>query len=532
MKVLIIDDEERTRDFLKDFVPWDELGIDQVETARNGQNGLEIASDMKPEIVLCDVKMPKMDGISFAQEYRKIAPKAIIIFLSGYLDKEYLKSAIHLKALTYIEKPIVLNEVRQAIEDAMLLCREEERMELEKRRLQEHADRSLPFLRQEMVRKLIQHPQSAHIEQALLSRETFLLPLSGPYTVGAASLHWNASLIPQDPSGVQERMLQEINLLPPEQTGGAIFGFDSQNWLIFILPGDFDGTYRKHKEVIDHLAEELLRLADPNIQMHFGIGETAHTRKELPASYEKALKAGIMQFYREHPSPLFYQPDMQFGLLETDWEEVRQLRDELRRGEMAAVRTRIQQHTRKALLSRDRNTARVKDTYFQILLAILETAALQGITEQTEETERRYIWREIDSISSLSRLESFVLSFLAPLEDPPAHQACMPGKMREIIRYIHSHFHEKGFAIKTIADHVNLSETYLCSYFKKQRAQTLKEFINETRLEKARELLRDRDLKLYEIAVNLGFTDANYFATFFKRYAGCTPSEYRERIAK
>ncbi|MNJ01575.1 HTH-type transcriptional activator Btr [compost metagenome] len=72
----------------------------------------------------------------------------------------------------------------------------------------------------------------------------------------------------------------------------------------------------------------------------------------------------------------------------------------------------------------------------------------------------------------------------------------------------------------------------MCSFFKKQRGQTIKEYITATRVEKAKELLADQERKLYEIALLVGIGDANYFTTFFKKYAGCTPSEYRERLGR
>lgn len=532
MRLMIVDDEERTRELLKNYVPWEEIGIDELADAKNGQAALELAREWKPGIVLCDIKMPKMDGIEFAKAYRAIDPRCKIIFLSGFSDKEYLKSAIHVKALSYIEKPVNLEEVRQVVSDALVLCKEEALLSSEQKRLQEHADQSLPFLRQEMVRKLIKQPQSTHIEEALKSVETFLLPASGPYTVGVASLYWNASVIPEDPSGVQERLLRELSGMDRARTGGALFGFDPHNWFVFVLPGDYDGSYRKDREIIDRLAGTLRDIAGPNISVRMGIGETAWTIADVPRSYEKAMQAGIMQYYREDPHPYFFQPDITFGVLETDWEEIRQLREELRRGETDHVRARVARHTDKAMARKDRDTARVKDSYFQILLAILEAAVQLGVTDQTEDAERRYIWREIDAIPSLHKLQDYVLSFLAPFEDETDEGSSVPGKVREIVRYINGHFHEKGFTIQAIAEHVSLSETYLCSYFKKQRGQTIKEFITETRLERAKELLRERDLKLYEVAVRLGFADANYFATFFKRCAGCTPTEYRERIAK
>ncbi|MNZ91098.1 Arabinose operon regulatory protein [compost metagenome] len=171
---------------------------------------------------------------------------------------------------------------------------------------------------------------------------------------------------------------------------------------------------------------------------------------------------------------------------------------------------------------------RVKDVYFQFLLILHEVAQQQGLTDSEEDGESRYIWKEIDRIPDLNRLHKYVLSFLAIFEKEEG--AAGAGKMREIIRFIHTHFHEKGFGIQMIADHVNLSETYLCSFFKKQSSQTIKQYITSVRLEKAKELLANHELKLYHIAQSVGIADANYFTTFFKKYVGCTPSEYRERL--
>src|SRR5690606_30108105 len=154
------EDEIRTREFLRNHIPWEELGIGEVDVARNGLQALEKAEDWRPNIIMCDVRMPKLNGIEFAQQYRKLDPECKLIFLSGFSDKEYLMSAINLKALTYIEKPIVVSEVRSVIETAVQLCREEKKKKDEESQLYANIDRSLPFLRQEMVRKLITQSDS------------------------------------------------------------------------------------------------------------------------------------------------------------------------------------------------------------------------------------------------------------------------------------------------------------------------------------------------------------------------------------
>ena len=118
MKLLIVDDEELTRTGVITSLDWASLGIDEVLQADDGVHGLETARRCKPEIILCDVRMPRMDGISMLERLEKILPDTVPIFMSGYSDKEYLKAAIKLKAVNYIEKPFSISEIETAIREA------------------------------------------------------------------------------------------------------------------------------------------------------------------------------------------------------------------------------------------------------------------------------------------------------------------------------------------------------------------------------------------------------------------------------
>lgn len=124
MKLLIVDDEELTRTGLVSSIDWESLGITEILQADDGMNGLEMARLHKPEIILCDVRMPRMTGIAMLERLEKILPDCIPIFMSGYSDKEYLKAAIKLKAVNYIEKPLNPEEIREAILEAQSLYKQ------------------------------------------------------------------------------------------------------------------------------------------------------------------------------------------------------------------------------------------------------------------------------------------------------------------------------------------------------------------------------------------------------------------------
>ncbi len=117
--ILIAEDEPYTREVLVHYIPWQELGITQVLEAGNGKAALELALTHRPDIVLSDIRMPKLNGIELAQEIRKEDKNCRFIFLSAYTDREYLKSAIQIRVVSYVEKPVNIPEIRQAAETAV-----------------------------------------------------------------------------------------------------------------------------------------------------------------------------------------------------------------------------------------------------------------------------------------------------------------------------------------------------------------------------------------------------------------------------
>ena len=111
MKILIADDEDYTREGLMEEIAWEEFGIDEIMQAVNGEEALKIVKWFRPDIVLSDIRMPKMDGIAFAEEMVRLIPGSKLIFMSGYMETDYLKSAIRLSVIDYIEKPVEVSGI-------------------------------------------------------------------------------------------------------------------------------------------------------------------------------------------------------------------------------------------------------------------------------------------------------------------------------------------------------------------------------------------------------------------------------------
>ena len=119
LNLLIAEDERFTREGLYYEIDWNSLGIGQVKLAENGLKALNIMDTFIPDILLADVRMPKMNGIDLAYRVKTINPDCSVIFMSGYSDKEYLLSAIEINALNYVEKPLNIDEVIQSLKKAV-----------------------------------------------------------------------------------------------------------------------------------------------------------------------------------------------------------------------------------------------------------------------------------------------------------------------------------------------------------------------------------------------------------------------------
>ena len=115
--VLIADDEPMPRRVLQAYIPWDELSVSQVYLATDGEEALAQARKFRPDIIVSDIKMPHLNGLEMAAAVREFLPDCQFIFLSGYSDKEYLKGAIRLKAASYVEKPLNLEEITEALRE-------------------------------------------------------------------------------------------------------------------------------------------------------------------------------------------------------------------------------------------------------------------------------------------------------------------------------------------------------------------------------------------------------------------------------
>jgi YesN/AraC family two-component response regulator len=119
-RLMIVDDEKDTREGVARIVEESGLDIAIAALAAGGSEALDMLESAKPDIIICDIKMPMMDGVEFISQALKRRPGAQVIFISGYAEKTHLRSAIRFGAVDFLDKPFEAREMIEALEHAML----------------------------------------------------------------------------------------------------------------------------------------------------------------------------------------------------------------------------------------------------------------------------------------------------------------------------------------------------------------------------------------------------------------------------
>jgi len=194
LKLLIVEDEKITRESLETLIPWNELGIGEIKSAKNGQEALETVKNYIPDILLCDVRMPRMDGIEFSKRLKNIFPKCKIVFISGYAEKEYLLSAIRLNAIDYIEKPLNIEKIKSTMKKVVEIIEFERKEEEEKERLKEHYNESIYYAATQLVQQLLKD----HIDYSVFQKYAAEDFLTSTLNVIVGFVDWKAEEVHLD----------------------------------------------------------------------------------------------------------------------------------------------------------------------------------------------------------------------------------------------------------------------------------------------------------------------------------------------
>lgn len=517
MKLLIVDDEELTRTGVISSIDWKALGIEEVLQADDGMNGLEMARKYRPEIILCDVRMPRMTGIAMLEKLESILPDSIPIFMSGYSDKEYLKAAIKLKAVSYIEKPLNPVEIRDAVLEAR---------ELYIKKVRSHRGEALQSMAAAShLAQLLTTPHGDSSPEIQKLASELSLPCGPGTHITCAVIHLRA--VPEFIEPSPETIYQEFHKLLSHYHADCVFIAKKLQYLVY-----FVFTADAVSSALAHTMEEFLREKFRGYGEHFiTIGESF---------------AGISRAYQAYTSAVILLESSFFFPVNSYLtpEYIKNLPSRIHANSPTAADALFSE----ALSSQNQ-------TKCQELLGNLQQQYEQNIHVLPDQTKDLYYKlfitlenaRKQQKLSALAYTSSSMVSFLEKcftfqelhstlVKQTDLYFEDLQDSVPEnstiflIKDYISKNYRSETLSVKDISAHVFLSASYVCTFFKNETGQTLNQYLTEYRMEKAKNLLADPRYKIADISSKVGYSDGNYFGKSFKKYTGLSPSEYREKL--
>ena len=532
-RILLVDDEEEVRKAIIRNIEWEKLGFQMAQDAENGEDALEKIEQLKPDVIMTDIRMPYMDGLTLTKRIRQKYPSMKILIFSGYDDFEYAQQAIKLNVTEYILKPVnveeltgILNRVRENLDEEIAQRRD---VSMLRRRYLS----SLPIIRELFLNDLVQgNVEEADICPKLEEYGVDILN-ARKLTAAVVSLEPEERLKGRDSSPLQ----QERKLIPISVRGLVedrlrdyfrFTSFISAGGITFIAAIDQDSTQTGLIDLLADACKEVQRIL--GITVTIGVGYSTQRPERIGESYQSAVDAlgykaivgtggtiyindmepvsrGKLQLNPKDETEL--ENRIKFGTPETIGEAVREIA-----GRMEDTRAHASQYQvyRFSLINCIMRLMQQYDMDLrQIFDAEGDVIRLMGSGHGREEFP---VW--------LTRVACRMNEFINRRRDNTARQVIEEAK-----QYIQDHYQEPDLSVEMVCRQLHMSPAYFSTIFRKETGKTCVTYLTDVRLNRAVELLNQTSDKTYVIARKVGYQEQNYFSYVFKKKFGVSPTKYR-----
>lgn len=431
-KVLIVDDEALIRKGLKTIIDWKSFECEVCGEASDGMDGMNKIKALLPDIIITDINMPGINGLTMIKEVKELIPNVKLIILTGYRDFEYIQEALKLGAFDYLLKPSKIEAITSIVKKAVADLKAKARKEEEINDLRKNFEKRIPSLRQKLLYDII-------------------------FTINI----------------INEEVLEELNVCKLKFNDFYVIGIETDE--------NVAETKNQHERQL----------------YQFGI---INTFEEIFSSNFNVINIPI----NTNRIIFIIQPKTEFNYIDIINENSASLQE------------------------------MIKSCFnFTITIAISSIGTgIFSISSRAKEILKALDHKTHIGLNSIIHYEDFKnMHFLEDAKETLNSQKNIPEKnmnniLQKALTYISNNF-QKDITLNDVAKYTYVSTYYLSRMFTKELGKNFVDYLNEIRIEKSKEYLKDPKFKSYEIAEMVGINDPHYFSKLFKKYAGTTPSEYK-----
>ena len=542
LKIFLAQDEVVVRETIKRMIPWEELGFELVGEAADGEMALPLLIRQQPDLLITDIKMPFMDGLTLARLAKKEIPGLKVVILSGYDDFNYAKQAIGIGVEDYLLKPITKNALIERLSE----IRSRYEHEKTQKEYYEKFQREMQAYEKNSSRDFFEALVGGSMDMMEVYKRAEKLGLdivAEAYNVLIFTMNCDEDFSGQrdEYSSWEAESLELLENFFAGHSSAMLFRSNIFSYGV-LLKGQRETIEENTRACVDEIRKILSR-QDGRREWFLAVGQSVERLSQIQKSYHTASRA-FSQRYLYDENILYYDEmeTMEYpgGQAETEDNAY------LQKVDVNALNPAILQKFLSNGLQEETENF-VKDYFYAIGQEPMESLVfrnyvilnvrfsvisfIKGLgcdTNEMESADTEEVLAESGkNMESAIAYAKKMISQAIEIRDQNSG-----NKNRSILKtavdFIDSHYMDEEISLNTVANVANVSSNHFSALFSQNMGQTFIEYLTSLRMNKAKELLRCTGMRSSEIAGEIGYKDAHYFSYLFKKTQGMTPSDYRK----
>lgn len=542
LKIFLAEDEVVVRETIKRMIPWEELGFELVGEAADGEMALPLLIRQQPDLLITDIKMPFMDGLTLARLAKKEIPGLKVVILSGYEDFNYAKQAIGIGVEDYLLKPITKNALIERLSE----IRSRYEHEKTQKEYYEKFQREMQAYEKNSSRDFFEALVDGSMDMMEVYKRAEKLGLdivAEAYNVLIFTMNCDEDFSGQrdEYSSWEAESLELLENFFAGHSSAMLFRSNIFSYGV-LLKGQRETIEENTRACVDEIRKILSR-QDGRREWFLAVGQSVERLSQIQKSYHTASRAFSQRYlYDEN---ILYYDEMETmehpgGQAETEDNAY------LQKVDVNALNPAILQKFLSNGLQEETENF-VKDYFYAIGQEPMESLVfrnyvilnvrfsvisfIKGLgcdTNEMESADTEEVLAESGkNMESAIAYAKKMISQAIEIRDQNSG-----NKNRSILKtavdFIDSHYMDEEISLNTVANVANVSSNHFSALFSQNMGQTFIEYLTTLRMNKAKELLRCTGMRSSEIAGEIGYKDAHYFSYLFKKTQGMTPSDYRK----
>lgn len=525
--IMIIDDDIQIRERLKSIIDWNGLPIHLVCEAADSETAEELYLIHRPKIIITDISIPIISGLDLAAKLQKEDPELQFIVITGFNDFDFVRKSVDVGAVDLLSKPIFPDAINNSIKKAVSYFQKKQEANSSVAFLQRLVSKNLPQIQETFLANLISNPPDPNANLQAQFRQ-LNIPCTGPY--------YAVVMLALQPSS-QSDVSPETMLLLLRDTMSANFiaaGYqvvsyvDSHARLNCVVGSDREHPDNDIEEIVTRTHEHMLFLADS--KLFAGIGPTVNALDQLYESRSGAMTAlnyqcvlgddSIMHFKNmERMDTIFHMQEGIYAYL------LRMFRE----NNFQALSTALSNHVMIMAQYNGENHQKIQHFLFEYVQTITNEALRLGLTMERIDA---YIPTMVQllqkddlnmQVEHALRLTEQIMKHLSQRHTNESNHLINMAK-----EFISQNLGDENLCLESVSDHVGLSRIYFCKLFHQVENISFSAYLKRERINKAKYLLQNTNMKIFEVSDAVGFSNAKYFSFAFKQTVGITPGDFQK----